>query len=496
MDCISYRDIQLNNLPLELIGDCKEFDKLSQNKKRFIALLFVSKMMAGNNDSFYLYIPANEVRRIVKGKYYSNEVKALRNAEYIKIKEYNVGKNPYGFKLTEKSTNAIFNQIGERKDYYKWWVIKKAGKLKTCFDINEAGEKKYYSPFIRNTLKHLKYLQINQKRLKELEEYNFNQIKSKNRSKQDERHYAHLGYIRCFTETQKVKNSDNLFHSNYYSKKTRIFGNLQSIPSVIRKEIFDGYFNYDLSNSQLNILKNFCDRAGINSTAIDEYKVIDKNERAKKIAISTGCFKDSVFCVQFGGKLKPSHFNKDGYRTTSKSMKDIFKPEYKKQNPQLELIEDWKPDSDFYNWMDKKTILIKRELKNIIPLFNEWIDYLKCDYQSFFTHNKLIINACGNTFSYKNYVEKKGNKVVLSNEGVRKLSAFLLQGMETRIIGELIELLSKEGITIIHYEFDGIVVDKRFDEEKLIAKVMEKLNLEHIIINEKSFTDKNYFNYE
>jgi hypothetical protein len=266
---------------------------------------------------------------------------------------------------------------------------------------------------------------------------------------------------------QKYNQGDNSYISAYQTCRTgRIFqrkGGLQGAKREIKEIAYSNLHdvhNYDLKSSQPSILEEEMEKAGSKHEYISNYLGTKEAKEvfAEKIGVSPDCWKQVLYLVTFGGLL------------------------------------NYHPSCDFYDVINeniKKTdrdTVISRFKKELRPLQEEYCAYWNHLYDTHFTRNtsgKVIKNACGKPFIYDQ--SWKDLKIK------RKLTAHILQGIESSFIHNLTILSSKYNFQVLSNEHDGLITkgeipDVAIEEAKKItgfynAKLVIKPYADTFVVN-------------
>lgn len=235
--------------------------------------------------------------------------------------------------------------------------------------------------------------------------------------------------------------------------------NLRAMRKVWGKE---NVINYDMPSAQLNALLDIAEQVNLDLPYLKDY--LDNPNARDQIAEQSGLDKKVVkiliLSYVFGAK---SHIVKDT------AHKDILR--------------------DFYG-------TFTHGLNQSYDKFLEITTNLVSDIRKFLNQSINIAKMLG-IVDLDQY--KANNKVVeidlslLENEqgalSKSKVTAFLLQGKEQEFILEVMNLLDNQGIDILGYEFDGLIVEGVISQELLdLARI--KTNFKRANLISKDFCDR------
>ena len=247
------------------------------------------------------------------------------------------------------------------------------------------------------------------------------------------------------------------------------------------------YYNYDLKNSQANILLQELKACNQVLKPTKQFKTAwlesyledpnQKNKLAKKIGLPVAIWKDCFYAVIMGAEAR---------RKTGAVYKKIS--EHFQGNPTK---------------TQKVHRLFIEETKELIQVTEKWRNYLyKTKNRRYhYEHGgiKYWKNACN--MHYKDYGiikdknkktvlinRLKDNKIVISNKTInkckRELAAFILQGREACFIHNLTILCSKNDLPVYKNEHDGIITGKKVPD-RLVDMAAKKAKLEDPVLEIK-----------
>ena len=247
---------------------------------------------------------------------------------------------------------------------------------------------------------------------------------------------------------------------------TEIHGGFQTASQMFKQKFIrhvPDIYNYDLKNSQANILIKELKHCKIDSTWMKDYMKDPnrKEELAKQIGIPVDVWKQCFYSMIMGADITGSH------GAVYLTLEDHFNGNIKKTTAAVNAF--------------SKTV------KNLTRSAGKWRNYLyqKEDDRYHYQHAgiKFWKNVCG--MKFKDYGLRKNNNGSLelidtekgkstTNTKViakckRRVAAFMLQGQEACFIHHLTILCNKNKIPVYKNEHDGIITGKKIPK-KIITK--------------------------
>ncbi|MGV0103991.1 hypothetical protein NSTCB13_02637 [Nostoc sp. DSM 114160] len=270
-------------------------------------------------------------------------------------------------------------------------------------------------------------------------------------------------------------------------------GGLQTSSRLMKHIAFSnvpGLRNYDLKSSQVFGLIQQFEKADVDTSWLHGYLKVDKQEFADRVGISKDRWKQILCATIMGAHLK------------SKVSIEDFEPKYFIKKIKGELVEVKVPFTNavikaLYEEANEvpsvamdyyiKYYQVVEPLLTSIKAWQKWLvtDYLTDKKNLHNTQGKVVIkNPTGQTFSISDYM--KAGKFINKNELLRKVSAFILQGVEASYIHHLTCLSSQFGFEVLSNQFDGLVVLGEIPVEAMqLAKAASGLT--HAHLEEKGF---------
>ena len=202
--------------------------------------------------------------------------------------------------------------------------------------------------------------------------------------------------------------------------------------------------NYDLKNSQMNCILSYADIFNLNYPNLRKYLIDDqRREISNLIGVSEQLLKGFLLRVIFGVRL-------DLHKTVPNSLKDLYTEYgYKSFESQMKIhnkIQD--------NW------IVEGVLKDLLSWREDCKKVIKM----------MSADSLGLPDWYTNGVTTVRKSSLTSSS---KISAFLLQGMESAFIYHLTKnqysRIKGNDYGVISYEFDGIVTLGSITEESVIS---------------------------
>lgn len=233
----------------------------------------------------------------------------------------------------------------------------------------------------------------------------------------------------------------------------------------MEKALGSKIYNYDLVNSQLNILSDFSTKFNLGYDGLKTY-LSDRNNRrihAENLSVSEKTFKNLILAITFGAGC---------------SLEDFVE----------------RNNSTAYGFLTTENIVSKSDRLSFYIKFIEECGYFIQDIAKWINQDCLEVL----TENFKSGVHPETGETLYSNgchripigdtlTNNKKISAFLLQGQETAFICSIINRLENYGIELLSYEFDGLVVNERLPEA-LIQEVRELYNMgQNIRLEVKEF---------
>jgi hypothetical protein len=247
----------------------------------------------------------------------------------------------------------------------------------------------------------------------------------------------------------------------------RIFGNFQNKSRKIKTALFEGFRNYDISNSHPSILLKLLQQYDLPHTNFKEY--VDDKSLKEKLAKESGIssvkdFKLAFLSILYGGK-NTSHYS-------SSFLKTIYK------NMSWELYDSCN-EKEKTRFMQSKQQVINEVLEPFIKEIENWIDYLREHY----IHKNIKKSRRGlyieNCLDRRFYVDecyynngkkiKRTKKGLLKNEVLHKISSHIINGFESQFIYTVTKLTTKhDNNIVVHNDFDGIVCTSKISNDSII----------------------------
>ena len=223
----------------------------------------------------------------------------------------------------------------------------------------------------------------------------------------------------------------------------------RSAKKVIYKDVAN-LNNYDIRSAQIVLLSHYCQQLNIDTTWIDEYvnNPDAKKVFAKEVGLSIDDWKKTILSVIFGAS--------DTIYGT----------------PFQIIYNSCGKDKAKANEVHQKWLMITEKLRQTCK---SWLTEVK-KLATMSAVNSILTNAVG-------------VQLDLINQRVSRkfLSSFFLQGLESKIISELI-LHKTDDYEVVSPEFDGLVVKGVINDE-IWQSVLKKCNLSHtnLILENKPF---------
>ena len=249
---------------------------------------------------------------------------------------------------------------------------------------------------------------------------------------------------------------------------------VQGIAKISKSVVHKGKFNYDIPNSQIRVLiqelekvkvrfwgdfndteKQYCEE-GLKH--LIEYRDGDlkKEDIARSLRISVDDWKKCLYTLVFGGPLSASPETSIG-----------------------SIVNKYRYVSGF------KSSKLFKELDKFKRPINIWLNYCQRFYMEYeltaeqevdFKQSLIAMDADTSKYDTNDYCY---NGILFLSKysdifaDPKRLSSYVLQGIESSFIFHLGIILIDEGIDVVSYEFDGIVTSKPIPE-KYINYAREK----------------------
>ena len=240
-------------------------------------------------------------------------------------------------------------------------------------------------------------------------------------------------------------------------------------------------YNYDLKNSQANILYQELQHCGIDSTWMEDYLSNQdrKIEIAEDLNIPVGVWKECFYSLIMGANTEES------YGAVSKALYNHFQDKY----------------------LTNQTLkAFGKVVKHLIKSTNRWRKYLynQEDDRYHYRHAKMKFwkNACGMRFKTYGILEtKQGLELFDCEKGKlttskrtkakceRRVTAFILQGQEACFIHYLTLICKDNQIPVYKNEYDGLVTGKEIPE-KLVFEAGKLSGLKNPKLELKDFASE------
>lgn len=248
----------------------------------------------------------------------------------------------------------------------------------------------------------------------------------------------------------------------------------QGATKITKSVIHEGKFNYDIPNSQIRVLVQELEKVKVrfwdefNETEkqycedglkhLIEYRDGDlkKDDIARNLRISVDDWKKCLYTLVFGGPLS-SHPETSIGSITSKY---AFTPGFKSSKLYKELDKFKRPITIWLKYCQRYYMEYELspeqevELRSSVNMIVGDSDSIK--FEDYCYNGIVFLNKYSSIFA-----------------DPKKLSSFILQGIESSFIFHLSIALADVGIEIVSYEFDGIVTSKPIPE-KYINYAREK----------------------
>jgi hypothetical protein len=233
----------------------------------------------------------------------------------------------------------------------------------------------------------------------------------------------------------------------------QIGGALQSCSRLMKHHAYidiPNLYNYDLNASQVNILIQQFEHAGLDTSWLKTYRDTPNNkyEYAKKAGVPVDEFKTCLLCVVMGGHLP-------------RSTKDYAS----RDNSILKKLANLAGGDE-----DKLEELRAGFAEVVMPLVEQlekWHEWLLTEYitreKKYSPAGWFIKNAVGMRLYLSELPKGKDRWLAKS-----QLAAFLLQGVEASTIHNLTMLGDKYGFTPVSNEHDGLITRGKIPPEAVM----------------------------
>jgi hypothetical protein len=451
----------------------KEYDEYT---RRFVYYVYNRSI---KEKEYYVEIHSKVITKIFKKKKYQAKIRCLIADGIIKFdKQYIVDKKCYGYRLTDdfygkiRSKQEFFPKVLFSTDTKKKVRIK---KMKTSIydeNRNRIGE------IIIDALHSMKG-RINYPSLLQFESdvecfIDHTSIHSY------PGHYEYLHRlqrlidgIKIYLYQQEFNQEEGNFELGFnVSSSGRIFGNFQNMPRRLKHVLYDGFRNYDISNSQINILLNLLKANRLKHECFQEY-VDDKGRReiiARRLDITIPQWKEAIFTVLFGGR-NSDHPSSEFHKTIGRQMPN-----------EMWAYDDEKTKKEFRKRLARH---VNKELKPFKAELKDWTDFLAKEYIPAHTKKNInnepyIPNCLGQNLFYEKFENKSGEIIKHNKDGslnkkvLNKISAHIIQGIESSFIYHVTKLTTDiDDNVIVSNDFDGFCCTKEISE-KVIQLAREK----------------------
>lgn len=245
--------------------------------------------------------------------------------------------------------------------------------------------------------------------------------------------------------------------------------------------------NFDLSNSQANILKQFFEDFGISCPWLEEYLERGKGYYAKKLGIDKDTWKLCFYAVCFGAiPTRPnSHVRAallnvfKGNKKVVKIVIEMFLEETKEFRKAVSRLRE-----ELFSSKDKEYTYVSKGIRF-------WKNACDKRYKEFgirVSDGKIVNMEDGTIVEYN---EKKTR--ITPKRIKNRVLAFFIQGQEAAFIHRLTLVCYKKKVNVYHNEHDGLVADliegELFSNE-IIEEASKKSHLKHPVLKEKLFCEK------
>lgn len=217
--------------------------------------------------------------------------------------------------------------------------------------------------------------------------------------------------------------------------------------------------NYDIKSSQMVILSEYFQRAGIESDWLDSYveNPRAKYEWAERAGLSVDTWKSCLYALLMGGSAKKSGMY------THDIWENIVK-EYPDEEKAYEVLQQFKD--------------VTAPLREAL---SEWHDYLVNEWYPSNERWNRAKNDVGMPIRRATFEKETGFK--------RALAAHMLQGREALFIHSLVLLsrLNQFDFEVVSHQHDGLVTIGEIPQEA-IDLLKQDSAMEYVQLEEKSFT--------
>jgi hypothetical protein len=442
--------------------------------KRFV--YFVYNQLTNTRDD-YVEIHSRTIDKIFRQERYKERITTLIHENIIECdNSYIVDKKAKGYRLTDDFYDKTrLKKIYFTKDQYSTKTLKKVPVRKLKIKKSESGNR--YNQVIVDALSSMRGL-VNYHALldfeRELEGFiqRLRKVVTPGQYGYFKRLQRQIDAVKIYLNQQGFNEESNEFELYFkVSSSGRIFGNFQNKSKKIKHMLYSKFYNYDISNSQINILLNLLKQHGLKHDLFQEY-VEDKKQReviATRAGVTVKQWKQAIFTILFGGVVT-DHPSSTFFKTIQEQMP-------------FEIA-----DSDF-KWQEKfgkdLTAKVKEELQPYKEELYGWTDYLKNTFIP--THTKFnnkkepyIANCLGRNLFYDKLESNAGDIIKRKKDNtlkmvvVNRLSAHIIQGIESSFIFHVTNLTTDiDNNTVVSNDFDGICCTGAISD-KVIELAREK----------------------
>ena len=438
------------------------------NQKKFIYYLYNHYIFSVDYelDSNLIEVSSRTIDKIFKGKPYKEKIEKLIDDKIIETDNHYI--------VTEKCksyglNHEFFEKMIEKKDY----SVKTLYSTKTCkrvFNVKSRLKTKRkdkfgrkHDPLILEAIEVMKGM-VNFQSFKEFEAEirSFYNNEHKYKLIEPGRYYNLCDLLKQIDSVKTYLNYQNFnevegTYDLYFkvSSNGRIFGNFQNKSRKIKKVLFEGFLNYDLSSSHPSILLSLLKKYGLPHQYFEEF--VSDPEIKKRLMEESGLnevidIKKSFLPILYGG-VNSSHFKSSFSKTIDSNMPfDIFDGD--------EAHKKW--------FIREKVKDINQALSPYMFEIKNWISFLKDEYIPSHTKTwkgeQYILNCLGRRIYLDQCESKNGNLIKRNMDGtlkpqvLHKVSSHIINGIESGFIFDITKITTElDGNTVIHNDFDGIV---------------------------------------
>lgn len=312
-------------------------------------------------------------------------------------------------------------------------------------------------------LKHLKYKESNQHRLpkiilnslENLKQCHINycaleQLHQRAIDQHNKKLELEIISFKLYLNRQKFDPKSNTYFLAYKCSSTgRICergSGIQSKSKIIKHHAFSlpNIHNYDLKSSHIAALVNECEKYGIECPA---FKTFLSNPEAKKmfaneLSISPETFKKILYIKLYSGNCGNMIFNKHS------KFYDVLKDEVQSHD---EYKDRFVSDRLLHYACEDWTKFFNMKMEPFNDDLKKWNKLLRLKFEN----RKRIKNTCDLYLDVSKLSKRKF---------IPSISAFILQGVESRFIHELTALSKYFDFKVISNEHDGVVTIGKIDE--------------------------------